>query len=103
MSKGTAPKEQTTLGINEDGELAFFYIGHLPKTPDWATIDVGQAHIVIGAEEELIGGIVMDQIDKNLYEDIHNATYIYLVGVDDTPDRNTIEAYKVPLTVATQL
>lgn len=96
-------KEKTSLGINEDGEIAFFYIGHLPKTPEWVSLDVNQGELCIGGEDGLIGGIVMDEIDKEIYEDIKKAEYIFLVGLDDTPERNTIESYKVPIMVPTQL
>ena len=96
-------KPKTSLGINDKGEMAFFYIGHLPDTPEWASLDVEQGHLCIGGKNGIIGGLVMDEIDKNIYEQISKNEYIFLVGLKSEDDQTPIETYEVPLMVSTQL
>ena len=97
---------KASLVLNENNEIALFYGEHLGFTPEWASIDVEQEELYIGAGEENEENgkhIQLDEIKQEIYEQIQPDRQILLVRLTDGDFNRPEEALWVPLMIAQQL
>lgn len=90
----------TSLVLNEKGDIALFYDFTLPFKPEWVALDVDRGEICIADENAALHRIKLDRIQRAIYTEISRKTKIMLVRTTPGPDKKPVEALWVTLSTA---
>ncbi len=92
-----------SLALNSQDQLALFYDEPLGFAPEWASIDIDKGEIYIGGADTENQAFKLDTIDQKVYERVKRESQILIVQVDQTEDKNPIEALFLPLMIPQQI
>lgn len=94
----------SSLVLNANDDIAFFYGEPLGFTPQWASIDIELGELYInGSEEEGEGRAhKLDRIDQSIYKRVQERKKVLLVEVADNDIRKPLHAVEVPLMIPSQ-
>lgn len=95
----------SSLVLNHDDELGYFYGKPFEFTPQWASVDVELGELFIGGDKDKGEGrsIRLDKINQTIYSRVHKHKRLFIVEVSDNDIRKPKDARWVPLMVPTQL
>lgn len=94
----------SSLVLNANDDIAFFYGEALGFTPRWASIDMELGELFIGGDEDKGEGRPhkLDKISKSIYLRVQERKKVLLVQVADNDIRKPVDAVEVPLMIPNQ-
>ena len=90
-----------TLALNQYHNIALFYDTPLGVIPEWASIDLDLGEIHIGGSDVESRTIMLDQIDRRIYERVMKESKVLLVQMGNVDGKTLpLNLLSVPLTLA---